>query len=182
MAVLDGALSFSGAPEVFLGLSSSRCLVLEASAAAGSGSSAAAEPASYSLPCVPLLLSFTADGRYLGAFGESGQLLAYALEDLHKAPLLCYDTLALSAPSSMAWCGQDALALAWADSGRLLLVGPAGDSLELDYGSSSGGAEQGPGSASQIAVIGELDGLRVLGCGDTHEFLQAVPEELVAIR
>ena len=62
--------------------------------------------------------------------GEDGSLTV--LDTAFERKLVEFETRASSPPSQLAWCGEDSVAVTWADNG-LLLVGPFGDSLKLDY-------------------------------------------------
>lgn len=68
-------------------------------------------------------------------------------------------------PSSLCWCGVDAVALRW--EGLLLLVGPYGDWLKR--------ACEGP-----HVMVPEVDGLRLI-TGTTMSLLRRVPDVLVQV-
>lgn len=69
-------------------------------------------------------------------------------------------------PSSLCWCGVDAVALRW-DS-LLLLVGPYGDWLKRPC--------EGP-----VVLVPEVDGLRLL-TATTMSLLRRVPDVLIQVR
>ncbi|KAF8057673.1 VCL1 [Scenedesmus sp. PABB004] len=76
---------------------------------------------------------------------------------------LCeFDTNSV-APTSLAWCGVDAVALAWA--GLLLLVGPTGEWQRLPC-------------APGCVLVSEVDGLRMVDAG-AMSLLRRVPDPLV---
>ncbi|WWC61373.1 uncharacterized protein I303_103954 [Kwoniella dejecticola CBS 10117] len=63
------------------------------------------------------------------------------------------------------WCGDNAIALSW--EGRVVVVGPGGESLAWDYPPS-------------VCIVGEIDGLRIIS-SSTCEFVQKVPDATLAV-
>jgi hypothetical protein len=76
-----------------------------------------------------------------------------------------FDSRSGIAPSSIAWCGVDAVALRW--EGLLLLVGPYGDWLKR------------PCQGAAVMVT-EVDGLRMVN-SSTCSLLRRVPDALVQV-
>ena len=81
-------------------------------------------------------------------------------------------------PDLVLWCGSDAVALAWhgacgggEEAPDVVLVGPAGDHVSINVGSSFGPRCYG------IAGVTEVDGMRLL-CGNEHVFVRRVPASL----
>ncbi|WVR04982.1 hypothetical protein IAU60_001994 [Kwoniella sp. DSM 27419] len=68
-------------------------------------------------------------------------------------------------PERVEWCGDNAVVLGW--GGRVVIVGPAGDSLAYDY-------------PPAVHLVGELDGLRIIS-SSSCEFVQKVPECTLAV-
>jgi hypothetical protein len=69
-------------------------------------------------------------------------------------------------PSSLCWCGVDAVALRW--EGLLLLVGPYGDWLKRPCEGS-------------VVMVAEVDGLRLI-TADKMSLLRRVPDVLQEVR
>ncbi|WWC69699.1 uncharacterized protein I206_103642 [Kwoniella pini CBS 10737] len=63
------------------------------------------------------------------------------------------------------WCGDNAITLSW--NGKVILIGPGGDSLSWDY-------------SPAVQIVGEIDGLRIISSG-TCEFVQKVPDATLAV-
>ncbi|WVQ78256.1 hypothetical protein IAT38_000340 [Cryptococcus sp. DSM 104549] len=68
-------------------------------------------------------------------------------------------------PEQVEWCGDNAVVLRW--GGKVVVVGPAGDSLKYDY-------------SPAAHLVGELDGLRVVS-SLTCDFIQKVPDPSLAV-
>ncbi|WVW83415.1 hypothetical protein I302_105435 [Kwoniella bestiolae CBS 10118] len=69
-------------------------------------------------------------------------------------------------PERVEWCGDNAVTLGYGN-GKVVLVGPRGESLSWDY----------PPSAY---ILGEIDGVRIISSG-TCEFVQKVPDCTLAV-
>ena len=88
----------------------------------------------------------------------------------------------LGIPESIEWCGDNALVLGW--GGRVVVVGPGGDSLRyvplvrmIDTRKSPALIDSYDYTPSAI-LVGEVDGLRIIS-STTCDFLQKVPGTLV---
>ncbi|WVF72368.1 hypothetical protein IAT40_007183 [Kwoniella sp. CBS 6097] len=68
-------------------------------------------------------------------------------------------------PERVEWCGDNAVVLSW--GGRVVVVGPAGNSLRYDH-------------PPAVHLVGELDGLRIIS-SSTCEFVQKVPDCTLAV-
>jgi len=160
MAMIDGAFTAHGRPEVLLGSPDNTIHVvtseMESSDAQLDGI----------IPAVPMLLAVSPKGKYLAVLGEDGSLTV--LDTAFERKLVEFETKATSPPTQLCWCGEDSVAVSWADRG-VLLVGPFGDSLRLEE------LEQ------PVHVVQELDGLRLITNG-SHQLLQRVPAPLLAVR
>jgi hypothetical protein len=83
------------------------------------------------LSSVPQMLAVSPGGKFLAAFCEDAILTV--VDTAFEKKLLEYDTKATSRPVQLIWCSEDAIIAAWPD--RVVLIGPYGDSLQLDYDS-----------------------------------------------
>ncbi|KAL0240233.1 hypothetical protein I308_106782 [Cryptococcus tetragattii IND107] len=68
-------------------------------------------------------------------------------------------------PEKVEWCGDNAVVLGW--GGKVIVVGPAGDSLKYNYSPS-------------VHLGGELDGLRVIS-STSCDFIQKVPDSSLSV-
>lgn len=81
-------------------------------------------------------------------------------------------------PEKAEWCGDNAIVLSW--GGKVVVVGPGGDSLRYVAGYTSLGLAEwcwlmcSYDYSPSAVLVGELDGLRIISSG-TCEFLQKVP-------
>ncbi|KAK8870008.1 hypothetical protein IAR55_000578 [Kwoniella newhampshirensis] len=107
------------------------------------------------------------NGRFLALVTATGSL--WVVSSDFGRNLSEVDIAALSEgeglPEKVEWCGDNAVVLAW--GGRVVVVGPAGESLRYDY----------PPAAH---LVGELDGLRVIS-STTCDFMQKVPDPSLAV-
>lgn len=165
MAAIDGANTSTGRLEVLLGTPSGSIAVLE-------GNSDVVSDAGLEglLGAPALQLCVSPGGKYIACFLENGTLSV--LDTGFERKLLDFDTRSPVGPEQLNWCGEDAVVLSWPDKG-LLVVGPYGDWLKLEYT-----PEEGTGPAY---VVQEQDCVRVV-TASSHELLQLVPSSLVAIR
>ena len=157
VAIIDADRTDSGRAEVLLGSPEGGIVSLRA------GAEARYEP----LPSIPHRLAVSASQKYVAAFCEDATLTAYDIG--FATAYFSFDTKAAEAPSDLAWCGEDAVALAWGARGVLLLVGPGGDDVRLDYD-------------EPISLVSETDGVRIAGARGLCELVTQVPAPLVSIR
>ncbi|KAJ5690020.1 hypothetical protein N7462_004412 [Penicillium macrosclerotiorum] len=97
-------------------------------------------------------------GRLIALFTSEGKLWVVSNDFQNK--LSEYDSKSRVAPSSVTWCGDDAVLLAWED--EIHLVGPNGAASKYYYD-------------GRVHVIPEFDGVRLL-TNDTCEFLHKVTD------
>ncbi|KAJ5397386.1 hypothetical protein N7509_005499 [Penicillium cosmopolitanum] len=103
-------------------------------------------------------ISVSPSGRFVALFTGEGKLWVVSVDFQNK---LCeYDSKSRVVPSSMDWCGDDAVVLAWED--EIHLVGPSGAASKFYYD-------------ARVHVIPEFDGVRLI-TNDTCEFLQKVTD------
>jgi hypothetical protein len=161
MAVIDGSCTAHGRMELLLGTTDGGIVVVDGdgvAADAGLGGT---------LPSQLMSMTVSPAGKYVAAFGEDGSLVV--LDSLLERKLLEFDTKAGMKPDTIAWAGEDAVVLAWPDRG-VLLVGPFGDWIKLDYEAEGG-----------VRIVQEADCVRLISPG-AHELLQQVPAPLFSIR
>ncbi|CAI7634428.1 hypothetical protein N7533_004721 [Penicillium manginii] len=104
------------------------------------------------------LVSVSPSGRFVALFTGEGRLWVVSVDFQNK---LCeYDSKSRVVPSSMDWCGDDAVVLAWED--EIHLVGPSGAASKFYYD-------------ARVHVIPEFDGVRLI-TNDTCEFLHKVTD------
>lgn len=159
MALIDGAFTAHGRAEVLLGSPDNSLIVVT--------SEMEAQDAQLDgiIPAVPLMLAVSPKGKYLAVLGEDGSLTV--LDTAFERKLVEFETKATSPPSQVVWCGEDSVAVTWADRG-LMVVGPFGDFIKMELD-------------EPVVVVQEVDGLRILTNG-RHELLQRVPSHLLAVR
>ncbi|GLI74311.1 vacuolar protein sorting-associated protein 16 [Penicillium ochrochloron] len=97
-------------------------------------------------------------GRFVALFTGEGKLWVVSNDFQNK--LSEYDSKSRVAPSSVSWCGDDAVVLAWED--EIHLVGPNGAASKYYYD-------------GRVHIIPEFDGVRLL-TNDTCEFLHKVTD------
>ncbi|CAI7582263.1 unnamed protein product [Penicillium pancosmium] len=103
-------------------------------------------------------ISVSPSGRFVALFTGEGKLWVVSVDFQNK---LCeYDSKSRVVPSSMDWCGDDAVVLAWED--EIHLVGPSGAASKFYYD-------------ARVHVLPEFDGVRLI-TNDTCEFLQKVTD------
>jgi hypothetical protein len=80
----------------------------------------------------------------------------------------------LGHPEKVEWCGDNALVLAW--GGRVVVVGPGGNSLRCVMINRSLELElmHSYDYSPSAILVGEVDGLRIIS-SSTCDFLQKVP-------
>jgi hypothetical protein len=80
----------------------------------------------------------------------------------------------LGHPEKVEWCGDNALVLAW--GGKVVVVGPGGNSLRYEMPSDSLESElmSSYDYSPSAMLVGEVDGLRIIS-SSTCDFLQKVP-------
>ncbi|OQE31828.1 hypothetical protein PENSTE_c001G10201 [Penicillium steckii] len=103
-------------------------------------------------------VSVSPSGRFVALFTGEGKLWVVSIDFQNK--LSEYDSKSRVAPSSMNWCGDDAVVLAWED--EIHLVGPNGAASKFYYD-------------ARVHVIPEFDGVRLI-TNDTCEFLHKVTD------
>ncbi|KAJ5898089.1 Vps16 N-terminal [Penicillium tannophilum] len=101
-------------------------------------------------------VSISPSGRFVGLFTAEGKLWVVSNDFQNK--LSEYDSKSRVPPSTVKWCGDDAVILAWED--EIHLVGPSGAASKYYYD-------------GRVHVIPEFDGVRLL-TNDTCEFLHKV--------
>ncbi|KAJ5802754.1 Vps16 N-terminal [Penicillium pulvis] len=101
-------------------------------------------------------VSISPTGRFVGLFTAEGKLWVVSNDFQNK--LSEYDSKSRVPPSTVKWCGDDAVILAWED--EIHLVGPSGAASKYYYD-------------GRVHVIPEFDGVRLL-TNDTCEFLHKV--------
>ncbi|KAJ5881044.1 uncharacterized protein N7473_012097 [Penicillium subrubescens] len=101
-------------------------------------------------------VSVSPTGRFVALFTGEGKLWVVSNDFQNK--LSEYDSKSRVAPSSVSWCGDDAVVLAWED--EIHLVGPNGAASKYYYD-------------GRVHIIPEFDGVRLL-TNDTCEFLHKV--------
>ncbi|KAJ5946286.1 Vps16 N-terminal [Penicillium verhagenii] len=95
-------------------------------------------------------------GQFVALFTGEGKL--WVVSNDFQSKLSEYDSKSRVPPSTVKWCGDDAVILAWED--EIHLVGPSGASSKYYYD-------------GRVHVIPEFDGVRLL-TNDTCEFLHKV--------
>ncbi|KAJ5243033.1 Vps16 N-terminal [Penicillium citrinum] len=103
-------------------------------------------------------VSVSPSGRFVALFTGEGKLWVVSIDFQNK--LSEYDSKSRVTPSSMNWCGDDAVVLAWED--EIHLVGPNGAASKFYYD-------------ARVHVIPEFDGVRLV-TNDTCEFLHKVTD------
>ncbi|KAJ5635965.1 Vps16 N-terminal [Penicillium longicatenatum] len=101
-------------------------------------------------------VSVSPTGRFVALFTAEGKLWVVSNDFQNK--LSEYDSKSRVPPSTVKWCGDDAVILAWED--EIHLVGPSGAASKYYYD-------------GRVHVIPEFDGVRLL-TNDTCEFLHKV--------
>ncbi|KAJ5697427.1 hypothetical protein N7488_011111 [Penicillium malachiteum] len=101
-------------------------------------------------------VSVSPTGRFVALFTSDGKLWVVSNDFQNK--LSEYDSKARVPPSTVSWCGDDAVILAWED--EIHLIGPSGAASKYYYD-------------GRVHVISEFDGVRLL-TNDTCEFLHKV--------
>ncbi|KAJ5653810.1 Vps16N-terminal [Penicillium lividum] len=101
-------------------------------------------------------VSVSPTGRFVALFTGEGKLWVVSNDFQNK--LSEYDSKSRVPPSTVKWCGDDAVILAWED--EIHLVGPSGAASKYYYD-------------GRVHVISEFDGVRLL-TNDTCEFLHKV--------
>ncbi|KAJ5587527.1 uncharacterized protein N7459_003292 [Penicillium hispanicum] len=101
-------------------------------------------------------VSVSPTGRFVALFTGEGKLWVVSNDFQNK--LSEYDSKARVPPSTVTWCGDDAVILAWED--EIHLVGPNGVASKYYYD-------------GRVHVIPEFDGVRLI-TNDTCEFLHKV--------
>lgn len=105
-------------------------------------------------------VSVSPSGRLVALFTSEGKL--WIVSNDFQSKLSEYDTKSRVAPSSVNWCGDDAVILAWED--EIHLVGSNGTASKYYYD-------------GRVHVIPEMDGVRLI-TNDTCEFLHKVNGKL----
>lgn len=112
------------------------------------------------------LVSLSPNGRFYGLVTASGLLWVVSSDFARNLSEVEISTLApadgKSTPDRVEWCGDNAVVLSF--GGKVVIVGPGGDSLQYDYPPS-------------VVIKGEVDALRIISSG-LCELLQKVPGEL----
>ncbi|KAJ5098698.1 hypothetical protein N7532_005699 [Penicillium argentinense] len=103
-------------------------------------------------------ISVSPSGRFVALFTGEGKL--WVVSNDFQSKLSEYDSKSRVVPSSMNWCGDDAVVLAWED--EIHLVGPNGAASKFYYD-------------ARVHVIPEFDGVRLI-TNDTCEFLHKANE------
>ncbi|KAJ5489128.1 hypothetical protein N7539_004018 [Penicillium diatomitis] len=103
-------------------------------------------------------LAVSPSGRFVALFTAEGKLWVVNSDFSNK--LSEYDSKSRVAPSSVSWCGDDAVVLAWED--EVHLVGPNGAASKYYYD-------------GRVHIIPEFDGVRLL-TNETCEFLHKVAD------
>ncbi|KAJ6037142.1 hypothetical protein N7540_001421 [Penicillium herquei] len=101
-------------------------------------------------------VSVSPTGRFVALFTSDGKLWVVSNDFQNK--LSEYDSKSRVPPSTVSWCGDDAVILAWED--EIHLIGPSGAASKYYYD-------------GRVHVISEFDGVRLL-TNDTCEFLHKV--------
>ncbi|KAJ5310153.1 uncharacterized protein N7443_002614 [Penicillium atrosanguineum] len=101
-------------------------------------------------------VSVSPTGRLVALFTSEGKL--WIVSNDFQSKLSEYDSKSRVAPSSVDWCGDDAVILAWED--EIHLVGSNGTASKYYYD-------------GRVHVIPEMDGVRLI-TNDTCEFLHKV--------
>lgn len=164
ITLFDGSVTTSGLPRILLGLPTRNISVITVVDEEDNGVSFYADiylENDLSLPAVPINIIPSPCGENLAIFGEDGSLVVInsTLTNRH----LHFSTKVEAPPSSIAWCGSELVALAWADAGTVLLIHIDGASLELNY------------FGETVHVSPEIDGLRVIS-SNAHYFVQITPK------
>lgn len=160
LAVVPGEFTADGRMEALLGTADRSIVVVDA---AGVGRDQELDGV---LMSVVQMLAVSPYGKYVAVFGEKAEVTVLDLG--FERRLLQYDTRSETLPSQMVWCAEDAIVLTWPDARGVMLVGPHGDCLQLEY----------EGAAH---VVQEADGFRLL-TARTHKLVQQVPPELERVR
>jgi hypothetical protein len=120
---------------------------------------------------VPFLIAVTLLSRgrpqVVAVMSENGSLSVFPSDFSDCYLQVDIQATADRPPSVLAWCGRDAVALAWGAEGMVTLIDKEGAELVLEY------------PAEDVAVVGEPDGLRVVSEG-FHEIVEVVADRALA--
>ncbi|KAK2873738.1 hypothetical protein FQN49_002117 [Arthroderma sp. PD_2] len=103
-------------------------------------------------------VSVSPNGLFVALFTGDGKVWVVSSDFQNKFSE--YDSKAKTPPSSVTWCGNDAVVLAWED--EVHMVGPNGAAARYFY-------------EGQVHIIPDIDGIRIL-TNDVCEFLHKVPD------
>lgn len=101
-------------------------------------------------------VSVSPTGRFVALFTGDGKMWVVSSDFQNK--LSEFDSKARTPPTTVEWCGDDAVILAWED--EILIVGPNGAVTRYYYD-------------GRVHVLPEFDGVRLI-TNDTYEFLHNV--------
>lgn len=155
MVILKPCFSSSGLVEVFLGTADGSILVVDVNGPDD-------QLVHGRLPAPVTSMAIAPNGRFLACFTLG---LITVVSTSFTTKVLEFDTLVVSTPLDMQWCGEDSVLLNWKDC--LLMVGPYGHWLKFKY-------------RTPLFLIPEVDCCRIIsdqGC----ELLQRVPGPIALI-
>jgi hypothetical protein len=113
---------------------------------------------------VPIQIAVTQFRRdklqYVAVYTEIGSLSVFS-SDFAECYLDAPVASSEKPPSALAWCGRDAVALVFCAEGMVALVDNRGETLLLEY------------APENVAIVGEIDGVRVVSEGQ-HELVEVV--------
>lgn len=110
-------------------------------------------------------VALSPNSRFYGLVTATGLLWVVSADFARNLSEVDISTIApegSSVPDRVEWCGDNAVVLSF--GGKVVIVGPGGDSLQYDYPPS-------------VVIKGEVDALRIIS-SSLCEMLQKVPGEL----
>ena len=103
-------------------------------------------------------ISVSPNGRFAALYTDDGKVWVVSSDFQNK--LSEYNSKSKVLPTSIFWCGNDSVVLAWED--EIHMVGPNGAALKYYYD-------------GQVHVVPDIDGVRIL-TNEVCEFLHKVPD------
>ena len=104
-------------------------------------------------------VSISPNGKFIALYTDDGKV--WVISSDFQERFSEYDSKIKTPPKDMAWCGNNAVVLAW-DPDEVHLVGPNGAASKYFYD-------------SFVHLLPEIDGIKVM-TSDVCEFLQKVPD------
>ncbi|CAK9781051.1 putative vacuole organization and biogenesis-related protein [Cutaneotrichosporon oleaginosum] len=113
-------------------------------------------------------VALSPNGRFYGLVTATGLLWVVSADfarNLSEVEISSIAPEGASLPDRVEWCGDNAVVLTF--GGKVVIVGPGGDSLQYDYPPS-------------VVIKGEVDALRIIS-SNVCEMLQKVPDASLAV-